>query len=189
MRARPPIAVGVLTLLLAGCGAAEEEPVDANTPTPTETKTSAPALNYGNEVTDEAGDGEPVDLTNVSLSADGEELAATWTVEDIPAGESNYYLSVSGKDGEAAGQLGVKVIDGSVDNHFAFLDNTNTNLTTPASVNGNEVTATFPLDDIQAVLGDEFKWYASTTFDGMDVDTAPNYTDPINREYLVFQAS
>lgn len=188
MRTASPLTAALLALMLAGCGStSNDDPAAATTPDTVEPTTAAPTFDYANATEDTHSDGLGADLLSVTLAPSGDVLQVTWELMSAPFGQTGYYLAVSSLDGEAAGQLGVKVNRQTVTDHFVFLDNQNTYLNSAATVVGNEVRASFPLATIQDVLGDEFKWYATTTANGSDVDTAPDNTDPLNPEYLIFQ--
>ena len=158
-------------------------------PTSTPKATAASQAPAGNACDDPAGDGGPGDISNVSLSKVGNNLRVVWTVKSWPkADQAGFYVNVSSADGSAAGQLGVKFLDGRRIGYFAFNSGTAKNVNLPGEpvVTATSVTATFPMAELSP-YGTQFEWQAVTTGSGQDVDFCPDKgNDSLNPNQLRF---
>ncbi len=90
---------------------------------------------------------------------------------DTGAGTAGFYLNVSSENGNAAGQLGVKYLDGRQVAYFTFLG-TNKEISGSAQVTATSVTASFPMSELEQV-GPNFKWQAAAIRGGSDMDACP----------------
>jgi hypothetical protein len=132
--------------------------------------------------TDAAGDGGPADLTTVELVEGGEGLRATFTLAaplNTSTGTALLSLMVSSQDGETARQLGAKWIDGQAE-VFVFDSGTAQNeyVDVPPVVDGSTVNVTFPRSAIEG-LGDTWRWGATASVTGTDVDDCPEPGDDV----------
>lgn len=184
MTSRPALAaIVLLTVLASGCGSATEATPDpgttrgsATTAPPVAAATTAPAKaesKGSNVCKDSAGDATVNDIKSVTLKRDGEFLDVTWAMvkRDTGTGTAGFYLNVASEDGNAAGQLGVKYLDGRQIAYFTFRD-TNKEISGAAEVTATSVTGSFPMSELEQ-YGPNFKWGAVTTRDGNDVDACP----------------
>jgi hypothetical protein len=131
---------------------------------------------------DAEGDADSVDLTSVRLDRTAEDLRVTYELADgLPqSGTVGIFLSVSSSDGSEARQAGVKWIDGSQIAYFVYDFTTQKNLPGEVVTKGKKVTARFPLEEF-VQLGNTWKWSATTSVEGKDVDDCPDQgTDPLN---------
>jgi hypothetical protein len=167
------------TALLTGCGSSQT-PARAqpskDTPGTASSTSSAPLqaeLKGSNACKDAKSDATMNDLTSVALKRDGDYLDVTWTMvkRDTGVRTAGFYLNVASEDGNAAGQLGVKYLDGRQVAYFTFLG-TNKEISGSAQVTAKSVTASFPMSELEQV-GPNFKWWAATIRDGNDMDACP----------------
>jgi hypothetical protein len=179
-----------LALSACGGGTADDEPATANGDRPGlgaevagTTAAQSPAGGVrAASCTDAPGDGGPADITAVKLVEGGEGLRATFTLAaplDTSTGTALLSLMVSSQDGETARQLGAKWIDGQAQ-VFVFDSGTAQNeyVDVPPVVDGNTIHVTFPRSAIVG-LGGTWRWGATTSVDGTDVDDCPEPGDDV----------
>jgi hypothetical protein len=170
-------------LALAACGGAGStaDPRPTTSPKQTAAASAQPSpsdtaakVKGSNVCTDAKGDSSTNDLRSVALKRDGDFLEVTWTMvkRDTGAGTAGFYLGLASADGNAAGQFGVKYLDGRQIAYFTFQD-TNKEITDAAKVTRTSVTGQFPMSELES-YGPNFTWFATTTRDGNDVDGCPN---------------
>jgi hypothetical protein len=126
----------------------------------------------GNACSDPEGDAAVNDITQVELKPSGSDLLVTWTVSNLAldSGENGFYVMVSSIDGNNAGQLGVKFLNGEQIAHFTFdFSGGNVEVPSRAIITAGSVTADFPMSQLLK-YGDDFNWSGTTTRDGRDVD-------------------
>ena len=194
MRRAAVLATAAMALALSACGSssADDESATANSGSASSgaeaeaaetTAAQAPAGGVrAASCTDATGDGGPADLTAVELAEGGEGLRATFTLAaplDTSTGTALLPLAVSSQDGETARQLGAKWIDGQAQ-VFVFDSGTAQNeyVDLPPVVDASIVNVTFPRSAIEG-LGDTWRWGATTSVDGTDVDGCPEPGDDV----------
>lgn len=141
------------------------------TPTPT---ASAESKIVESTCKDSTKDGvEGVDLKKARLLSDGSLLFVEYTLaDDLPHdGTVLYSVTAWSADGNTGYQLGTKFQDGEEIANFVFDMGTSSqkNITNGAVAVDGEVNVRYPLRDLTG-LGDEFKWSATVTVDGSDID-------------------
>lgn len=118
------------------------------------------------------GDGG-VDLKKARLLSDGSLLFVEYTLSgDLPVdGTVLYSVTAWSMDGKTGYQLGTKFQGGEEIANFVFDKGTATqkNITNGAVAVDGEVNVRYPLGDLTE-LGDGFKWTATVTVEGTDVD-------------------
>lgn len=125
---------------------------------------------------DSEGDGGPADITKVNLVEDSAGLRAIFSLSaplNTSTGTAQLSLLVSSQDGSTARQLGAKWTDGMVQ-VFVFDSGSAQNeyLDVPPTVGGSTVTLVFPRRAFED-LGPTWRWGATTSVDGTDVDDCP----------------
>lgn len=170
------------SLALAACAGLSEPTTDPTLgddthvePTTDTTATQGTSIpQASSECVDPTGDAAVGDIAAVELTSDADNLHVTWTLtqNEIESGTTGFYLSLASEDGMAAGQLGIKYLDGQQIAYFTF-DGTNREISATAQVTPTTVAGTFRLADLQP-YGTNFKWHATTTKDGADVDACPD---------------
>lgn len=176
-------------LLLAACSQ-PEPPSNVDSPEPasptTAARTSAPSTQETASVSatlkDAKGDADSADFTSVRLDRTTDDLRVTYQLADgLPRnGAAGIFLSVSSSDGSAARQAGVKWLDGDQIAYFVYDFEKQKNLPGEVVTKGNKIIATFPLSEF-APLGDLWKWSATTSIEGEDLDDCPDQgSDPLN---------
>ena len=180
----------LLVLALCACGSSSTNA----RPTPTATtvrsssassvgETSAPSDGIrAASCADTTGDGGPADITKVELAEDGASLRAAFTLAaplNTSTGTAQLSLLVSSQDGNTAKQLGAKWIGGTV-RVFVFDSGTahNEYVDLPPTVRRSTVTMVFPSSATED-LGPTWRWGATTSVDGTDVDTCPEPGDDV----------
>ena len=131
---------------------------------------------------DEKGDAHLADLTSVRLDRTAEDLRITYQLADgLPRnGTAGIFLSVSSSDGSAVRQAGVKWLDGDQIAYFVYDFEQQKNLPGEVVTKGNKIIAAFPLSEF-APLGEIWKWSATTSLEGEDLDDCPDQgSDPLN---------
>jgi hypothetical protein len=127
-----------------------------------------------NSCDDPKADGGGLDLTGVSLRRNGSNLEVTWSVttSEISSGTAGFYVNVASADGSAADQLGVKYLDGRQVGYFVSGE-ANVNVAGEAARSKRTIMGLFPMNELQR-YGRNFKWSATTTRDGNDMDACPD---------------
>jgi hypothetical protein len=120
------------------------------------------------------------DLTSVRLDRTAEQLRVTYELAaPLPrVGTTGIFLAVSNSDSSIALQAVVKWLDGDQIAYFVSDSSSarQKNLNGDVLRNGKKIVATFPIQEF-AQLGDLWKWYATTTIEGKDVDSCPDAGD------------
>ena len=130
---------------------------------------------------DAKGDAESFDFTSVRLDRTTEDLQVTYQLADgLPRnGTAGIFLSVSSSDGSAARQAGVKWLDGDQIAYFVYDYEKQKKLPGKVAMKGKRIIATFPLIEF-APLGNVWKWSATTSLEGEDLDDCPDQgRDPL----------
>lgn len=114
-----------------------------------------------------------VDLKKARLLSDGSLLFVEYTLSgDLPVdGTVLYSVTAWSADGNTGYQLGTKFQDGEEIANFVFDKGTSTqkNITNGAVAVDGEVNVRYPVGDLTG-LGDGFRWTATVTVEGTDVD-------------------
>jgi hypothetical protein len=147
----------------------------ASSASPTESKPAT--LGSQAACADKAGDGKGQgDLTRVRLTSDGRSLTAAFATKSPVTSTDTVLYSIDAwnKDGSQGYQLGVKYLNGQQIAYFVFdqVAGKQVNLDGMAKIDGSTVTAKFPIRETEA-LGDSFKWSATLSVEGDDVDRCP----------------
>ncbi len=125
---------------------------------------------------DPQNDSNTNDLTSVVLSRSGDYLNVRWEVAalHIGTGTAGFYVNLASEDGDEAGQVGVKYLDGQQIAYFTFTFDSvmQTNMSGDALVAADSITGAFPMSELQQ-YGPNFSWSAVSMRDGKDVDACP----------------
>jgi hypothetical protein len=183
----------VAVLALTGCGAsapatqpsesqssnAESSSASAAAPETSSASPTAKAQIGESICKDKLGDSksEAVDISRVRLLSDGSLMFMNFTtVADVPTtGTVLYSVTAWSTDGKTGYQLGVKFQDGTEIANFVFnlTAAQQENVTNGAIAAEKQVSTRYPLSMLEG-LGDTFKWSATVTVDGADVDRCPD---------------
>jgi hypothetical protein len=146
----------------------------SETPTATASAKSKIVESICKDSTKDGVDG--VDLKSARLLSDGSLLFVEYELaSDIPAsGRILFSVMASSPDGETSYQIGTSVTDGAESSNFIFNLGTATqyNITNRASINEETVAVRYPLGDLEG-LQEGFRWAATVSVDGDDVDRCP----------------
>lgn len=170
---------GLLTaasVVLVGCSGADTA-ASAPTNNPV-TETTAKSVVGESTCDDVTGDSSGnVDLEQVRLISDGTLMFLTFdAVNDVPAtGTILYSATVWSEDGENGYQMGVKFEDGQEIANFVYnlTDFSQKNISNSAVTADGRVSVRYPLSELDG-LGETFRWSATVTMDGTDVDRCPD---------------
>jgi hypothetical protein len=189
MKRTAVLTTAAIAILLSGCAGSstDDNATDADSGSGAEAagttagKSPAGGLRAASCI-DAAGDGGPADLTSVELVEGGEGLRASFTLAaplNTSTGTALLSLMASSQDGETGRQLGAKWIDGQPE-VFVFDSGTAQNeyVDVPPVVDGSTVNVTFPRSAIEG-LGDTWRWGATSSVDGTDVDDCPEPGDGV----------
>jgi hypothetical protein len=170
-------AVVVTALMAASCSANDPDTASDTATGSIDSSVAAKPENTGTATCrDPRGDGTEGDLKRVALTADPSMLTMRFVTGDpMPTkGTVLYSAQLWSTDGNTGYQLGVKFLNGRTIGHFVFdlVEAHQTNLTGDIPSGGTTMAAAFPVDELDG-LGETFKWSATLSIGGDDVDTCP----------------
>lgn len=184
----------VALLALTGCASTSSTaaPTSKSSMTPATSSSTTPATGRSETTTasaaakskivesickDSTKDGaDGVDLKKARLLSDGSLLFVEYELAgDIPAsGRIFFSVMASSPDGETSYQIGTAVTDGAESSNFIFNSGpaSQKNITNRAFINEKTVAVRYPLVDLEG-LQEGFRWAATVSVDGEDVDRCP----------------
>lgn len=182
--------ITVALLALTGCASTTASPSSSSSATPAGDSSAAPAASSSETPAptasakskivesickDSTKDGaEGVDLKKARLLSDGSLLFVEYELaSDIPtSGRVFFSVMASSPDGETSYQIGTSVTDGVESGNFILRGGTQSNITNRAFINEDTVAVRYPLGDLEG-LQDGFRWDATISVEGEDVDRCP----------------
>ncbi len=168
----------VITALVAASCSADDPgaPSDPATGTTDSSDDARSGITGSATCHDASGDGTIGDLEEVVLNADGTVLTTRFVTADPipPKGTVLYSAQLWSTDGNTGYQLGIKFLNGRTIGYFVFdlVKAHQANLSGDIPSGGTTMAAAFPVDRLEG-LGETFRWSATLSIGGDDVDTCP----------------